>query len=380
MTCYNIISATPLYKEGKLIGGLSLDRDISELIETAESLKKNYSNLQLFEQEITKMNKIKNSFSQILGDNKTFRDMINLAKGISKSNVSVVILGESGTGKELFARAIHTESEREGYFVPINCSAIPSELIESEFFGYEAGAFTGALKTGKMGKIEFAHKGTIFLDEVGDMPLNLQAKLLRALEDRVITRVGSQNSIKVDVRVISASNKDLADMVKKGSFRKDLYYRLNTVQIKIPPLRERKDDIPILVNKFAEDFCTQYHTNMINIPSDIMNILINYRWEGNVRELKNVIERAVVLAKNQHSNVIKLEYLPEDIINNIYDKKISVKNDCQYDLNKAIANTEKELIIKVMNLTNNNKTKAAKLLNIPRSTLHFKIKKYNLNF
>lgn len=375
--CYNIISASPIYIGNELVGGISLDRDVTELIKTYEVLIKAQSNLELLEQEISTINKNRYSFAQIRGKNKKFCESITLARDISKSNINVLITGESGTGKELFAKGIHVESGREGYFIPINCSAIPGELIESELFGYSGGAFTGALKGGKAGKIELADKGTLFLDEIGDMPLSLQAKILRVLEDGEITRVGSEKPIKVNIRVLAATNKNLKEMVNLGDFRKDLYYRLNSVVIKLPPLRDRKDDIPDLVNKFVKDYCMEYGINILAINQELMDIFINYRWEGNVRELKNVIQRIVVLAKNNKTSIINPLFLPENITD-LQIRNMEIKTENTYDLNNIICNAEREAIISVMKITENNKAHAAKLLNIPRSTLYFKLKKYGL--
>lgn len=375
--CYNVISASPLYMNGQLVGGISLDRDATEFIKTSELLVKAQSNLNVLEHEISVINKNRYSFSQILGNSRALRDSIRLARNVSKSNINVLITSESGTGKELFARAIHMESGRDGYFVPINCSAIPNELIESELFGYSAGAFTGALKSGKIGKIELAHNGTLFLDEIGDMPLNMQPKILRVLENGEMTRIGSEKTIKTNIRVITATNKDLSKMVEEGSFRKDLYYRLNSVVINLPPLRERKDDIPLLVNRFVEDYCMEYGINILGITPEVMDIFINHNWEGNIRELKNVIERIVVLAKNNNTDVIDITFLPQNLRRN---KKISaaLKQENIYDLNNILENAEREAIANVLKITRNNKSHAAKLLNIPRSTLYFKLDKYNM--
>jgi transcriptional regulator with PAS, ATPase and Fis domain len=375
--CYNIISAAPIYIGNELVGGLSLDRDITELMKTYELLIKAQSNIQLLEREVSSIDKNRYSFSQVIGNNKKFERCINLAKDVAKSNINVLISGESGTGKELFARGIHVESKRNGYFIPINCSAIPGELIESELFGYSGGAFTGALKGGKAGKIELADNGTLFLDEIGDMPFNLQAKILRVLEDGEITRVGSEKPIKVNIRILAATNKDLEKMVSHSNFRKDLYYRLNSVVIHLPPLRERKDDIPDLVNKFVEDYCMEYGVNILDISTNLMKIFTNYSWEGNIRELKNVIQRIVVLAKNSKSNVINSSFLPIKITEDI-TSSIEVNTENIYDLDSIISNAEKAAILKVMTITNNNKAQAAKLLNIPRSTFYFKLNKYNL--
>lgn len=375
--CYNVISASPLYIEGRLVGGISLDRDATEFIKTSELLVKAQSNLNVLEQEISIINKDRHSFSHIYGNNRSFRESIRLAKDISKSNINVLISSESGTGKELFAHAIHMESGREGYFVPINCSAIPNELIESELFGYAPGAFTGALKSGKVGKIELAHNGTLFLDEIGDMPLGMQPKILRVLENGEMTRIGSEKTIKANIRVIAATNKDLSEMVEAGLFRKDLYYRLNSVMISLPPLRDRKDDIPLLVNRFVEDYCMEYGINILGITPDVMNIFINHRWEGNIRELKNVIERIVVLAKNKDTDLIDASFLPQNLRGTAEAEPAS-RHESIYDLNNILNNAERDAITTVMKITRNNKAHAAKLLNIPRSTLYFKLKKYNL--
>lgn len=373
---FNIASASPLYLDGKLVGGLSLDRDITDHIKTAELLSKTQSNLQVLQQEISALNKNRSSFAAALGNNKKFREAIKLARDMARSNINILINGESGTGKELFARAIHMESGREGYFVPINCSAIPNELIESELFGYAAGAFTGALKEGRVGKIELSHEGTLFLDEIGDMPLNMQPKILRVLEDRQITPVGSEKSIDVNIRVIAATNRDLSQMVEEGTFRKDLYYRLNSVIVNIPPLRERKDDIPLLANRFVEDYCMEYGVNILSFSPEVVEAFINHDWEGNVRELNNLIERIVIMAKNNNSNIIDLDLLPDSFaIKNF--KKIKEKRN-PYDLNNIISSVEKATILKAMEAAGNNKMKAANLLNIPRSTLYFKLEKYNI--
>ena len=375
--CYNVISASPLYMNGRLVGGISLDRDATEFIKTSELLMKAQSNLNVLEHEMSIINKNRYSFSQILGNNRAFRDSIRLARDISRSNINVLITGESGTGKELFARAIHMESGREGYFVPINCSAIPHELIESELFGYTAGAFTGALKTGKIGKIELAHNGTLFLDEIGDMPLSMQPKILRVLENGEMTRIGSEKTIKTNIRIITATNKNLSEMVEAGLFRKDLYYRLNSVVIYLPPLRERKDDIPLLVNRFIEDYCMEYGINILGITPEVLDSFVNHSWEGNIRELKNAVERIVVLARNSNTGVIDSSFLPQSL-GGIRKTISAVKQDSIYDLNTILENAEREALINVMRISGGNKAHGAKLLNIPRSTLYFKLKKHNL--
>lgn len=374
--CYNISSASPLYFNGQLVGGLSIDRDITDHIKTTELLNKTKSNLEALQEELSAINKTRASFSNILGNNIKFREVIKLAKDMAHSDINVLIKGESGTGKELFARAIHMASGREGYFIPINCSAIPNELIESELFGYAGGAFTGALKEGRTGKIELSNKGTLFLDEIGDMPLNMQPKILRVLEDGEITPIGSEDSIKVDIRVIAASNKDLEKMVELGTFRKDLFYRLNSVIIEIPPLRDRRDDISFLANRFVQDYCMEYGVNILNFSEEVMDALVDHDWEGNVRELKNLIERIVILARNNKSKVIDINLLPDNILKNRIEKIKKKKNT--YDLNAEIGEVERKIILNALEKTGYNKLKAAKLLNIPRSTLYFKMNKYNI--
>lgn len=372
--CYNIISAKPLIDNGKIIGAVSCDKDISELIRMAELLNKTQSNLQVLENEVSNLNESRFAFAQIISNNSKFKEIIEFSKNISKSTINVLITGESGTGKEVFARAIHIESGRKGYFVPINCSAIPNELMESELFGYKGGAFTGSSKEGRAGKFELAHNGTIFLDEIGDMPINMQPKILRVIEDGIITRVGSEDSIKIDVRIIAATNKNLRKLMDEGLFRKDLYYRLNSILIELPPLRERREDIPLLVNKFIKDFCISYGTNLIEIPSDVMSILIDHHWEGNIRELKNLTERIVILSKH---NKFDISHLPNDIIKD-KQKKFLSQTEGFIDLNGTVNSKERELIVKALKIANHNKRKAAEILNIPRSTLYFKMNKYNI--
>lgn len=246
------------------------------------------------------------TFDDIIGESKAMRDTINIAKSVAPCDSSVLILGESGTGKELFARAIHMESNRcNGPFVAVNCAAVPDTLLESEFFGYEQGAFTGARTAGKQGLFELATNGTLFLDEIGDLPTHLQAKILRAIQEQKIRRIGGHHSIPVDIRIISATNKNLEKMVKEGTFREDLYYRLNVIPVKIPPLRERRDDILIFAKHFAEDIGKDMGKTDLCFTKDALNELMRHSWPGNVRELQNVIERAVILA----SDKIDVEHL-----------------------------------------------------------------------
>ena len=253
-------------------------------------------------------------FSDILTSNDKMKNVINNAKRFAKTSGSILIEGDSGTGKELFAHAIHNYSKKaDGPFVAVNCASLPRELVESELFGYEKGAFTGASKNGKSGKFELAQGGTIFLDEIGELPLDIQAKLLRVLDNYTVTRIGGKYSKKLDIRVIGATNRNLFDEVKKKNFREDLYYRLNVLKINIPSLKDRKEDIDLYANYFLNKLNKSNLTNVI-LSSEFLLYLNQHSWKGNVRELQNVIERAYYLNQDE---VIGIECLPEEIINEI---------------------------------------------------------------
>ncbi len=378
---FTVISAVPIYnKEDKLIGGLARDRDITEYVKLSELLTKTQINLEKLENQYKKYGVTGSSFSNIITNNAEFIKTINICKNISKTKINILLRGESGTGKELFAKAIHNENEVEGKFVAVNCSAIPKELFESELFGYDRGAFTGARKEGKPGKFEEASNGTIFLDEIGDMPLNMQPKILRILEEGYVTRIGSNKPIKLNVRIISATNKNIKKLVSSGDFRKDLYYRLNTFQVDLKPLRERKEDIVVLANRFMQQFCMENGINVLIIPDKINKILKEYKWEGNVRELKNVINRSVILARENNEDKITIDTLPN------YMQDLNYKNSEEFDvsvknskgLEKTIEEVEKKLIYEAMIKTNWKKSKAAEILGIPRTTLYYKLDKYKI--
>lgn len=381
-----VSSAVPLYdKSGNLIGGLARDRDITEIVRLSDLLNKTQTNLLQLEKEYSKIASSGEAyFSKIISNNSGFIQIINLCKNIAKSPLNILLKGESGTGKELFAKAIHYESGRKGKFVPINCSAIPRELFESEIFGYEAGAFTGARNEGKMGKFEEAEGGTLFLDEVADMPMELQPKLLRVLEDGVITRIGSNKHKKIDVRIISATNKDIRELISQDKFRKDLYYRLDVFQVNIPPLRERKGDIVLLANKFLQEFCMEQGINIVEIPDEVLDIFNEYNWGGNVRELRNVIQRSVVIAAQSGKDKIEKEFLPYELqkievdeINRVVNVNDIMNSDT--GLEEYLERIEKRIIIKTLEEMNHNKALAAKQLKIPRTTLYYKMDKYGIN-
>ncbi|NLW43628.1 MAG: sigma 54-interacting transcriptional regulator [Syntrophomonadaceae bacterium] len=311
------------------------------------------------------------TFNDIIGNSSELNYALRLAEIASKSDSNVLLLGESGVGKEVFAQAIHNASRRRDEpFIAINCAAVPRELISSELFGYEEGAFTGARKGGNPGKLELADQGTLFLDEIGEMPLDLQGSLLRFLEEGNIMRLGGREVIPVDVRIIAASNKNLKDEVMKGRFRLDLYYRLKVIDIEIPPLRMRKDDIPGLVEHFVKTIGSRLGRKITGIDPGAMEILLNYDWPGNVRELKNVIERAVNIAGG---DVLTVDDLPPDI------KEDNLKSPLIWEQSLNKDEIEKRLIMDCLRKHNGNRNLAAKELGISRATIFRKIKKYSIN-
>jgi DNA-binding NtrC family response regulator len=314
---------------------------------------------------------------RIIGKSERIVNVAQIVQKVAPTKTTVLLLGGSGTGKELFARAIHNLSNRKNYpFVPINCAAIPRELLESELFGHEKGAFTGA-DTKKLGKFELADKGTIFLDEVGDMDLALQSKLLRAIEVGEIERVGAVKPVKVDVRIVAASNKDLEKAVEDKTFREDLYYRLNVFPIKIPPLRERKEDIPLLVEYFINKYCIEIKTPVKGISREALDMLMNYHWKGNVRELENAIERAVILCDGE---VITPEHFVFSRHPGFesYEKPLSSGMTLESVAKEALKIAETKRIVEVLKETKGNKTRAAEILQISYKTLLTKIKEYGI--
>ncbi len=305
----------------------------------------------------------------IVGQSDAILNLVEVVKKVAATDSTVLITGESGTGKSLIAKAIHFMSHRkDGPFITINCAAIPETLLEAELFGYEKGAFTGA-HSPKKGKFELANGGTIFLDEIGDMPLSLQAKILRVLQDREIERLGSEKTIKVDVRVIAATNRNLEQLVREGKFREDLYYRLNVVPIHVPALRSRKEDIPLLVEHFLQFFNSKYNKN-VRVSPDAMEALMEYHWPGNIRELENTVERIVVM----HEEVVKATDLPPHIL--AYRRKAVMEE--LSNLPEKIQATEREKIIEALEKTGYVKSRAAKLLGYTLRQLDYRIKKYGI--
>ncbi|HHO75129.1 MAG TPA: sigma-54-dependent Fis family transcriptional regulator [Deltaproteobacteria bacterium] len=318
-------------------------------------------------------------FENIIGSSDKMQRVFGMIDKVASTDSTVLILGESGTGKELVARALHYNSPRsQNAFVPVNCGAIPEELLESELFGHEKGAFTGAFRT-RIGRFELANQGSILLDEVSEMSPNLQVKLLRVIQEREFERVGGIKSMKADVRIIAATNRDLEEEVVQGRFREDLYYRLNVIPITLPPLRERKEDIPLLIRHFLEKYSTDKPTSVKAFGKKAMSALMQYRWPGNVRELENIVERMVVLCDGDE---VELSDLPDKVLSGCATVDSDIPQidlpESGIDLSTAVNEFEKSIIIQALNKSNWVKNRAAKLLHVNRTTLVEKIKKQKL--
>ena len=305
-------------------------------------------------------------FENIIAKSPKMQQVIEVIRVVAKSNATVLIVGDSGTGKELVARAIHSQSYRKDKpFVAVSCAALPESLLESELFGHEKGSFTGAHAQRK-GKFEIANRGSLFLDEIGEMSANIQVHLLRVLEEREFTRVGGDELIKVDVRVISATNKDVKKAVADNQFREDLYYRLNVVSIELPPLRERKEDIPLLAQHFLNKFAVENQKEIIDFSPEATDFLLKYEWPGNVRELENAVERAVILSNDSY---IEARDMPQT----------TVQMNHSATVEKSLKESEKKCVLAILKETRGNFSEAARVLGISRATLYNKIKAYELN-
>ena len=312
-------------------------------------------------------------FPDIIGESLAIRGLLGLIKKVAPSDSTVLILGESGTGKELVATSIFENSERQNKpFIKLNCAAIPEELLESELFGHEKGAFTGATKF-KPGKFDMAHQGTIFLDEIGDMPLNLQSKILRVIQEKEFYRVGGSSTIKVDVRFIASTNQNLEKMVQEGQFREDLYYRLNVFTMHLPPLRERKEDIPLLVDAFLQNL-----SKSVEISSVALQMMMAYAWPGNIRELKNIIESAAVIAENGFIEPAQLPAKITGVFNNSESNTVSLP-PANLPLDERLNEIEKSMIIEALRKTGGVQVRATELLGINQRSLWHRIKKHGID-
>ncbi len=365
----------PIKKDGKVVGavGKVMFKDIGDFLSLSKKIDTLEKELEYYKKEFDNKRVAKYSFENCIGKSQKMIEVKNMARKVAKTNSNILILGESGTGKELIAHSIHNASNRRlGPFVKINCAAIPSDLLESELFGYEEGAFTGAKKGGKPGKFELANGGTILLDEIGDMPMNMQAKLLRVLQEKEFERVGGNIVKNLDVRIIASTNKDLERLVQNNGFREDLYYRLNVVSLRIPPLRDRREDIPDLANALKNKLTKRLGIYVEGISDEAIEYLQNYSWPGNIRELENVIERAINMLSSDL--VIKPEHLPKRITKN----KLKNKFTGNKKLKAVLEEVEKEMIIESLNKNKGNKNKTAKSLGISRVNLYKKLEKYKI--
>lgn len=368
-----VAQAAPIIVNGVMKGSVAVLHDMSGIKDLTDKLNK-------AEQRLRELsNKYKPE--DIIGESVALNNVRKMIEKAAKVPATVLLRGESGTGKELFANSIHAQSRRaNNNFVRVNCAALSDSLLESELFGYEEGSFTGALKGGKKGLFEEADKGTIFLDEISEISMNTQAKLLRVLQEKEIMRVGSNHPIAVDVRVIAATNAELTKLVGEGKFREDLFYRLNILPIMLPPLRDRKDDIPLLIKNFIVKFNNEYGRHILSISDDALYILINYEWPGNVRELENIIGRSII-NMNINERVIQTEHLPHLFHSQKIqqEKCVIAKEDKLINLSIVLDKAESDYIKNVYSQLNKNKTETAKILGISLRSLYYKMEKYSIS-
>ncbi len=378
----------PLELKGEILGVISVDRIYSDehggidddmrvlrivasLIAQFVGLWRIYNEAEREREELRQQLKERYSIPNLIGESERFQAVLKAVYKVAETDATVLLLGESGTGKELIARTIHYQSPRaKGPFVAVNCAALPDSLLELELFGAEKGAFTGATER-RIGRFERAKGGTIFLDEIGELPLQLQAKLLRVLQERSFERIGSSESIKADVRIIAATNRDLLSEVRKGNFREDLYWRLNVVSILMPSLRQRKEDIPLLIHYYLDKFNRKYNKR-VKLTKQVVDALVQYDWPGNIRELANTIERVVIMSDQ---NIVEDIDLPGNIKHSTYmDREIP----CASDLEKEVEMLERERIIKALKENNFVQVKAARALGITPRQLGYRLKKYRI--
>ncbi|HEY4579031.1 MAG TPA: sigma 54-interacting transcriptional regulator [Savagea sp.] len=367
-----LISSNPVRLDEKIIGGVVTEVDITNEVRLNEELFSTQEKLFHLENQIESKSHKDRAFLPLRGNSQPLKETIAMTKKASQTEANILIYGESGVGKELFAKAIHyLREDDEAPFIPINCGAIAHNLFESEIFGYEKGAFSGADSRGKAGKAELAQDGTLFLDEVGELPLDLQVKLLRVLQEKKFFRVGGTKEIKVNFRLVAATNKDLKQLVEEGKFREDLYYRLNVFQIEVPPIRERPDDILELANYFVYEYSAKYNKQIQSIPHEIIQCLISHDWKGNVRELKNSIERLVVLSEE---GVLSFNDLPPEVKG--ADK--SQPTNTGQTLAEQLEAYERDIILSTLEQVNYQKSECAKSLGVSRATLYNRMNKLGI--
>ena len=374
---YNTQNLTlPIIRSGKTLGAIEISKDITKIEELSGKNKAhNVFQLQSKEKLAERKAVAKYTFESIITSNEGMKENIKKAKMVADSTSSVLVYGETGTGKELFVQSIHNySSRRDKPFIAQNCAALPETLFESILFGSVKGAFTGAID--KPGLFELANGGTLFLDEINSMPITLQAKLLRVLQDGIVRRVGDSKDREVDVRIITAMNEEPLKAVEKGQIREDLFYRLNVVSLKLIPLRERKEDIPLYVDLFIKKYNNELNKNVKSISSDVKDIFYSYSWPGNVRELQHVIESSMNMLNKDR---IDTKHLPIYLSENIENRGLNEEIGEIKPLNDAVEVLEKSMIIRALKRTNGNISKAGNLLRIPRQTLHYKLNKYEID-
>jgi PAS domain S-box-containing protein len=370
-----IASRIPVFNQGKVaaVVGTVMFQQVDDLFALSTKMENLRKELNYYKDELDKRLQAKYSFDTILGSSEELEKVKRLGQRVAKSDTTILLKGESGTGKELFAHAIHRESYRgAGPLIKVNCAAIPDALLESELFGYKEGAFTGAKKSGKKGKFSLANGGTIFLDEISEMPLMMQVKLLRVLQEKEIEPIGADKPESVDVRIIAATNKDLLSLVEQGKFRHDLYYRLNVVMLDIPSLRERKSDIPLLIEHFLEKLEKETGIPVEGIEREAVDALLAYSWPGNIRELRNVLERTLYV---KNGPVITIQDLPAVIGSEV---TVRENDNGAGTLKQAVEQAEASAIRRAIRECDGNKLRAAERLGISKSSLYAKIFKYQI--
>jgi len=373
-----IAAVYPLKQHGEIVGafGKIIFNSIEEIERINSEIQKLKKELHYLKQKEQNEYSSIYTFGDILGKSHLITEAVEIAKKISLLNADVLIIGESGTGKELFAHGIHGYVGVDKPFVRLNCPAIPFDLAESELFGYERGAFTGAVSSGKAGSFEIANNGTIFLDEISSLSLSIQAKLLRVLQEKEIGRLGSTKTRKINFRLITATSTDLRTLINEGKFRDDLYYRIAKAVIQVPALRDRREDIPVYLDHFLDKINQSFNTQIRRISKKALDLLVNYPWPGNVRELINVLEQSVLAASNEKE--IAQTHLPQDIVQRsrgMLGK--SLRKDTN-SIQDAVMRTEKELMLSALTETGGNKRKAARSINMPRSTFYQKLRAYGI--
>ena len=369
-----VVQRIPIKMNGNVIAvyGQVMFKDVRDVHALARKLNVLESKVEFYEKELETLRSSKYTINNIVGKSEKIIELKRLALKAAKTNAPVLLIGESGTGKELFAHAIHHASDRRTHpFIRLNCAAIPKDLLEAELFGYEPGAFTGAGTKGKPGKFELAHRGSIFLDEISDLPLEMQPKLLRVLEEKEMERLGGTHLTKCDFRLIVATNENLDRCVDEGKFRKDLYYRLNVIPIQISPLRERKEDIPIIAEHLTQIINKDLGTHVTKISPEVVNIFQNYDWPGNVRELANILERIIYITEGDAIQFRHLPFFLQRMSEGSSKLQPSLLRNLREDM-------EREALLHAIRISNDNKNKAAKLLGIHRTALYKKMKKLNI--